>query len=88
MQFMDFGPYIEALGHPLSKPWRVFIGCVCFYFVLLLADKITKITAESLTTNFISDVAYFQRYRKLYGLTGTLGGSNAVEVAQQYVHCR
>ncbi|CAF4292542.1 unnamed protein product [Rotaria sp. Silwood2] len=36
-----------------------------------------KISAESLTTNFISNVTYFRRYNKhIYGLTGTLGSSS------------
>ena len=37
-----------------------------------------KITAESLTTNFLSNVTYFKRYgSNIYGLTGTLGSENA-----------
>jgi preprotein translocase subunit SecA len=37
-----------------------------------------KITAESLTTNFISNVTYFKRYgSNIYGLTGTLGSDRA-----------
>ncbi|CAF1353542.1 unnamed protein product [Adineta steineri] len=33
-----------------------------------------RITAESLTTNFLSNIAYFSRYgNNLFGLTGTLG---------------
>ncbi|CAF4121327.1 unnamed protein product [Rotaria magnacalcarata] len=37
-----------------------------------------KISAESLTTNFISNVTYFKRYgSNIYGLTGTLGSENA-----------
>jgi hypothetical protein len=40
-----------------------------------------KITAESLTTNFISNVSYFKRYgSNIYGLTGTLGSSHAKEL--------
>jgi|GEM_PF-2411674 len=38
----------------------------------------TKITAESLTNNLISNVAYFKRYGpNIYGLTGTLGSLEA-----------
>ncbi|CAF1118429.1 unnamed protein product [Didymodactylos carnosus] len=37
-----------------------------------------KITAESLTTNFIANVTYFRRYgHNIYGLTGTLGSVKA-----------
>lgn len=37
-----------------------------------------KITAESLTTNFISNVTYFKQYgSNIYGLTGTLGSDRA-----------
>ncbi|CAF3062018.1 unnamed protein product [Rotaria sp. Silwood2] len=37
-----------------------------------------KISAESLTTNFLSNVTYFKRYgSNIYGLTGTLGSDNA-----------
>ncbi|CAF4737897.1 unnamed protein product, partial [Rotaria sp. Silwood2] len=37
-----------------------------------------KICAESLTTNFISNVTYFRRYgSNLFGLTGTLGSKAA-----------
>lgn len=33
-----------------------------------------KITSESLTTNFISNVAFFKKYGpNIYGLTGTIG---------------
>jgi len=33
-----------------------------------------KITPESLTTNYLSNVGFFKRYGKnLYGLTGTCG---------------
>ncbi|CAF1431542.1 unnamed protein product, partial [Didymodactylos carnosus] len=40
-----------------------------------------KITAESLTTNFISNVTYFRRYgHNIYGLTGTLGSVKAREL--------
>jgi len=47
-----------------------------------------KITAENLTTSFISNIGYFNRYinknhngdiisNKIYGLTGTLGSNDA-----------
>ncbi|CAF1368755.1 unnamed protein product [Didymodactylos carnosus] len=40
-----------------------------------------KISAESLTTNFISNVTYFKRYGlNIYGLTGTLGSIKAQEL--------
>lgn len=43
-----------------------------------------KITPESLTTNFISNVALFKRYGKnLFGLTGTLGSKYAQELLQR-----
>jgi preprotein translocase subunit SecA len=41
----------------------------------------TKISAEGLTTNFISNVTYFQRYGgNIYGLTGTLGSKKEKEL--------
>jgi hypothetical protein len=37
-----------------------------------------RVTAENLTTNFLSNVGYFSRYgKKLFGLTGTLGSQHA-----------
>ncbi len=37
-----------------------------------------KITAESLTTNYISNIEFFKRYKEnIYGLTGTLGSAKA-----------
>ncbi|WPY00121.1 SecA-like and tetratricopeptide repeat-containing domain protein (plasmid) [Candidatus Megaera polyxenophila] len=50
-----------------------------------------KITAENLTTSFISNIGYFNRYisknqnseilsNKIYGLTGTLGSSDSQEL--------
>lgn len=50
-----------------------------------------KITAENLTTSFISNIGYFHRYinknqsgevlsNKIYGLTGTLGSSDSQEL--------
>ncbi|CAF1339755.1 unnamed protein product, partial [Didymodactylos carnosus] len=40
-----------------------------------------RISAESLTTNFLSNVGYFSRYNKnLFGLTGTLGSKDAQEL--------
>lgn len=43
-----------------------------------------KISAESLSTNFISNVTYFKRYRaQIYGLTGTLGSISARELLKK-----
>jgi preprotein translocase subunit SecA len=43
-----------------------------------------KITPESLTTNFLSNVTYFRRYGKnIFGLTGTLGSINARELLKK-----
>ncbi|CAF1318157.1 unnamed protein product, partial [Rotaria sp. Silwood1] len=40
-----------------------------------------RISAESLTTNFLSNVAFFSRYGKnLFGLTGTLGSKEAKDL--------
>ncbi|MDR0329936.1 MAG: hypothetical protein LBH99_04700 [Rickettsia sp.] len=40
-----------------------------------------KITSESITTNFISNVTFFRRYKhNIYGLTGTLGGNRAQDL--------
>lgn len=40
-----------------------------------------KIIPENLTTNFISNVSFFQRYgSNIYGLTGTLGSSNSINL--------
>ena len=40
-----------------------------------------KITPESLTTNFLSNMGYFRRYEnKVYGLTGTLGSQDSQEL--------
>ena len=40
-----------------------------------------KISPESVTTNFISNVAYFNRYNEhIYGLTGTLGSISAKQL--------
>jgi preprotein translocase subunit SecA len=42
-----------------------------------------RINAESLTTNFLSNVAFFSRYGKnLFGLTGTLGSKQAQDLIQ------
>ncbi|CAM4982218.1 unnamed protein product [Rotaria socialis] len=46
-----------------------------------------KITAESLTTNFLSNVTYFQKYgSNIYGLTGTLGSEKAQELLSKIYH--
>ncbi|CAF3955624.1 unnamed protein product [Rotaria sp. Silwood2] len=43
-----------------------------------------KMTSETLTTNFLSNVGYFKRYgSNLFGLTGTLGSKKAKEVLQK-----
>jgi len=43
-----------------------------------------KITAESITTNFISNVTYFKKYgSSIYGLTGTLGSQKAKELLNE-----
>lgn len=43
-----------------------------------------KITPESLTTNYISNIAYFQRYgTNLFGLTGTLGSKESQELLER-----
>ncbi|CAF4506229.1 unnamed protein product [Rotaria sp. Silwood2] len=40
-----------------------------------------KITSESLTTNFLSNIGYFKKYEKnLFGLTGTLGSDASKKV--------
>ena len=44
-----------------------------------------KLTPESLTTNLISNVAFFKRYGdKIFGLTGTLGSSKARELLHKH----
>ncbi|KAL4473568.1 hypothetical protein ABPG74_022432 [Tetrahymena malaccensis] len=43
-----------------------------------------KMTSETFTTNFISNIGYFSRYgSNLYGLTGTLGSNKAKEVLSE-----
>lgn len=43
-----------------------------------------KITPENFTTNFISNVTYFNRYSpNIFGLTGTLGSNNARELLNE-----
>jgi preprotein translocase subunit SecA len=40
-----------------------------------------KMTSETFTTNFLSNMGFFKRYgNNLYGLTGTLGSDKAKEV--------
>ena len=42
-----------------------------------------KLTCESLTTNFLSNIGFFKRYgNNLYGLTGTLGSLKAQHILQ------
>ena len=36
-----------------------------------------KITTEGLTSNFMSNLAHFGKYKSLYGLTGTLGSKES-----------
>jgi preprotein translocase subunit SecA len=43
-----------------------------------------KMTCESFTTNFLSNVGYFNySFKKIFGLTGTLGSPKARQVIQQ-----
>lgn len=43
-----------------------------------------KMTSETFTTNFLSNVGYFSSYGKnIYGLTGTLGSDKAKQVLQK-----
>ena len=35
------------------------------------------VTTEGMTSNFISNLGHFDKYKQLYGLTGTLGSDNA-----------
>ena len=37
-------------------------------------------TCETLTTNFLSNIGFINSYKKVYGLTGTLGSENARKV--------
>jgi len=40
-----------------------------------------KVTSESLTTNYLSNVGFFKRYNEnILGLTGTLGSEKAREL--------
>ena len=41
-----------------------------------------KLTDESLTTNFLSNVSYIKNFKKIYGLTGTLGSPIARRVLE------
>lgn len=39
-----------------------------------------KMTSETLTTNFLSNIAFINSYHRVFGLTGTLGSKKAREV--------
>ncbi len=42
-----------------------------------------KITPETITTNYLSNVSFFKRYgSNVYGLTGTLGGDATIELLE------
>jgi len=42
-----------------------------------------KMTCETLTTNFLSNIGFINRYEQIYGLTGTLGSNTARDVLTQ-----
>jgi preprotein translocase subunit SecA len=37
------------------------------------------VTTEGMTSNFISNLGHFDKYKELYGLTGTLGSEKSKE---------
>ena len=41
-----------------------------------------KITSETLTTNFLSNIGFITAYEKVFGLTGTLGSKKAREILE------
>ena len=41
-----------------------------------------KLTSQTLTTNFLSNIGLFKRYKQLIGLTGTLGSKKSREVLE------
>lgn len=46
-----------------------------------------KVTPETFTTNFLSNHAYFERYKtRLFGLTGTLGSKASQDVLRETYH--
>lgn len=44
------------------------------------------LTAQGFNTNFLSNMSYFRRYRQLYGLTGTLGSTEAQHMLADIYH--
>lgn len=42
------------------------------------------VTAESFSSNFLSNVTFFQKYKTIYGLTGTLGSEKAVSLLKSF----
>lgn len=42
-----------------------------------------QLTSEGLTTFFISNIAYFQKYQKILGMTGTLGSPSSQEFLEK-----
>lgn len=42
-----------------------------------------QLTSEGLTTFFISNIAYFQKYQKILGMTGTLGSISSQEFLEK-----
>ena len=45
-----------------------------------------KMTSETFTTNFLSNIGFINRYTQVYGLTGTLGSDKARSVLQSVYH--
>jgi len=42
-----------------------------------------KLTAETIITSFISNTAFFQKYTKIYGVTGTLGSNDSINLLKE-----
>ncbi|OIR57006.1 MAG: protein translocase subunit SecA-like protein [Amphiamblys sp. WSBS2006] len=43
----------------------------------------TELSEETLSNNFLSNVSFFLRYKELCGLTGTLGGQEAIDLMKK-----
>ena len=49
----------------------------------LQMKHVLRVTVESMTSNFMSNIGHFCRYPRLYGLTGTLGSKKSMQFLQK-----